>query len=50
MLETNIEEKEKKPKNPSGRKGEAAAAENKTPRQDLPNMITSNSVKLIKSA
>lgn len=49
MLETNIEEKGKK--NPSGRKEqEAAAAEDKTPRQDLPNITTSNSIKLIKSA
>lgn len=50
MLETNTEEKWKK-KTPSGRKEqEAAAAEDKTPRQDLPNITTSNSIKLIKSA
>lgn len=50
MLETNIEEKEKK-KNPSDRKEqEAAAAEDKTPRQDLSNMTTSDSVKRVNSA
>lgn len=52
MLETNVEEKGKKPnKNPSGRRGqEAAATQDKSPRQDLSNMTASNSVKLIKSA
>lgn len=48
MLMTNIEGK-KKPNKTGGRKRqEAVAAEDKTPRQDLSNMTTSNSVKLTK--
>lgn len=48
MLETKLKEKGKKK---AGRKErEAAAAEDKTPSQDLPNITTSNSAKLIKSA